>query len=227
MGRGLLQDTGHRARPGTPRRGARAGTAPCDEPAVGGGPVPTGAGGGAAGAGAAGPGRERRRDAAELPLAMGGGCRVRAPPGAGLPRAGLRLLLVHAVLLLCAAGSTETDGSGTLGGGRYRERGKRGRPGGDGTSGSGDIPHQRGIRGARVALAPGAPVPGDAGGPDRGESGAGASGPRRSRGRGEVPREVGAFVPSPLPALGDDSLLRRVPGGWITPIAPGWSWPRQ
>ncbi|XP_075376259.1 prostaglandin G/H synthase 1 isoform X3 [Mycteria americana] len=41
---------------------------------------------------------------------MGGGCRARAPPGAGLRRAGLRLLLAHAVLL-CAAGSTATDGS--------------------------------------------------------------------------------------------------------------------
>ncbi|XP_072738991.1 prostaglandin G/H synthase 1 isoform X3 [Ciconia boyciana] len=41
---------------------------------------------------------------------MGGGSRARAPPGAGLRRAGLRLLLAHAVLL-CAAGSAATDGS--------------------------------------------------------------------------------------------------------------------
>lgn len=57
-------------------------------------------------------GRGRRgraaRDAAELPIAMGGGCRARAPPAA------LRLLVAHA-MLLCAAGSAAAAGTGTRG----------------------------------------------------------------------------------------------------------------
>lgn len=69
-----------------------------------------------AGAGAAGPCRVRRRDGTELPLAMGGGCRARAPPAAGL-----RLLLAHAVLF-CAAGSAAGTGSGTRGGTAPGER---------------------------------------------------------------------------------------------------------
>lgn len=91
--------------------------------------MPPGAGGGATGAGAAGPGRAAR-DAAELPIAMGGGCRARVPPAA------LRLLVTHA-MLLCAAGSAAAAGTGTRGraagedpeavpgrgGSRYRECG--------------------------------------------------------------------------------------------------------
>lgn len=93
-------------------RGAQPGQSPAGR-AVGGGPVPSrpvggGRQRGGGGGGGAAPGATR--DAAELPLAMGGGCRAPAPPAAGL-----RLLLAHAVLL-CAAGSAAGTGSGTRGG---------------------------------------------------------------------------------------------------------------
>lgn len=192
---------------GTPGGVRGPGQPPAAVRAVGGGPVPSGAGGGAAGAGATGPGRERRRDAAELPLAMGGGCRARTPAGAGLRRAGLRLLLAHAVLL-CAAGSAAADGSGTRGGGRHREGG-RGRereregdpgkhvPGSTATSRTGGGSGTEGTRGARRDSAPGGPVPGG-----RGNYPAPRGGGPRERGGTRHRGMEGDLVPEgPVPAV--------------------------
>lgn len=204
------------------------------------------------------PGRGRRgragsgrRDAAELPLAMGGGYRARAPPAGGLRRAGLRLLLAH-VVLLCAPGSAATDGSGTWGGGRHREGGRAGT--GAGGGGSGNIPHRGGIRhragGRTTATGGGGGVGSGTGGGGPGERGGARRREIRYRGlqrdavpegpspgcrtpggagdAGRWPGEVGAIAPSPpCPALRDGSGLRRVPGAGLEPIAPGWSSPRR